>query len=164
MSILAHTMMAATSTNTGAARVRRLALVDWSMCRDSDRVRRRARRAVSPEVTGSTMTPSRAMAPPTGPRMCLHTTPMVPVARPAEAACSPRFIHAHGAGGPHHGDEALQNHHVVEGHAALLLALHSPADDSGLSGVEAGQNAAGHGDEEHGDEVAVGEVILIAEL
>src|SRR5699024_10440244 len=74
-----------------------------------------------------------------------------------------QVVHAHSAGGPHHSDEALQDHHVVEGHAALLLALDSPADDSGLSGVEAGQDAAGHGDEEHGDEVAVGEVILITE-
>ena len=66
-------------------------LLDWSMWKDSDTVRRRARRAVSPEVTGRMMTPSRAMMPPTGPRMSLQTTPMVAVAREALASCRPRL-------------------------------------------------------------------------
>ena len=76
-----------------------------------------------------------------------------------------QVVHAHGAGSPYHGDEALQNHHVVEGHAALLLTLHGAADDGRLSGVEAGQDAAGHSDKEHGQEVTrvAKEVILIAE-
>ena len=133
------------------------------MCRDSDRVRRRARRAVSPEVTGRTMTPSRAMMPPTLPRMCSADHADGVGGQGGVGGLQAQVVHAHGAGGPHHGDEALQNHHVVEGHAALLLALHGAADDGRLSGVEAGQDAAGHGDEEHGDEVAGGEVVLIAE-
>ena len=47
-----------------------------------------------------------------------------------------QVVHAHGGGRPDHGDEALQNHHVVEGHAALLLALHSAGDDGCLGGME----------------------------
>jgi len=74
-----------------------------------------------------------------------------------------QIVHAHSTGSPDHGDEALQHHHVVEGVAALTLALHGAGDDSGLSGVEAGQNAAGHRHEEDGQEVAVGEVISIGE-
>ena len=74
-----------------------------------------------------------------------------------------QVVHAHGAGSPNHGDEAFQHHHVVEGVAALTLALHGTGDDSGLGGVEAGQNAAGHGHEEDGQEVAVGEVVRIGE-
>ncbi|CAN3999598.1 hypothetical protein PBMFNG_PBMFNG_15445, partial [Dysosmobacter welbionis] len=50
-------------------------------------------------------------------------------------------VHTHGGGGPDHGDEALEDHHIVEGHAALPLALHGAGDDSGLRGVEAGENA-----------------------
>ncbi|CAN4047080.1 Lineage-specific thermal regulator protein, partial [Dysosmobacter welbionis] len=68
-----------------------------------------------------------------------------------------------GGGGPDHGDEALEDHHIVEGHAALPLALHGAGDDSGLRGVEAGENAAGHGDEEDGDEVVGVKVLTIAE-
>ena len=69
----------------------------------------------------------------------------------------------HGGSSPDHGDEAFQDHHVVEGHAALLLALHGTGDDSSLRGVEAGQDAAGHGDKEHRQEVAGLEVLAVAE-
>ena len=64
-----------------------------------------------------------------------------------------QVIHAHGPGGPHHGDKALQHHHVIEGAPASLFAFHGAGDDGGLGGVEAGQNAAGHGDEKDGDKV-----------
>ena len=74
-----------------------------------------------------------------------------------------QVVHTHGGGGPDHGDEALEDHHIVEGHAALPLALHGAGDDSGLRGVEAGENAAGHGDEEDGDEVVGVKVLTIAE-
>ena len=73
------------------ARRIRLPLVDWSRWKVSARDRRRARRAVSPEVMGRTMTPIRAMTPPTGPRMSLQTTPMVPVAREALGSCRARL-------------------------------------------------------------------------
>ena len=71
-----------------------------------------------------------------------------------------QVVNAHGAGSPDHGDEAFQDHHVVEGHAALT---HGTGDDSGLGGVEAGEDAAGHGDEEDGDEVVGVEILTIAE-
>ena len=74
-----------------------------------------------------------------------------------------QIVYAHSAGGPHHSDEALQDHHVVEGHAALTLVLHRAGDDSRLGGVEAGQNAAGHGNEEDRQEVAALEVVCIGE-
>ena len=74
-----------------------------------------------------------------------------------------QVVHAHGAGSPNHGDEAFQHHHVVEGVAALTLALHGTGDDSGLGGVEAGQNTAGHGHEEDGQEVLGGEVVRVGE-
>ena len=64
------------------------------------------------------------------------------------------IVHAHGARGPNHGDEALEDHHPVEGVGALTLALHGAGDDSGLGGVEAGQDAAGDRDEEDGQEVS----------
>ena len=75
-----------------------------------------------------------------------------------------QVVDAHGAGSPNHGDEAFQNHHPVEGGAALPLALHGAGDDSGLGGVEAGEDAAGHGHEEHGEEVALREVSAIVEI
>ena len=74
-----------------------------------------------------------------------------------------QVVHAHSGGGPDHGNEAFQNHHIVEGHAALLLALHGAGDDSGLRGMEAGENAAGHSDEEHRNEVLRGEILTIIE-
>lgn len=70
---------------------------------------------------------------------------------------------AHGGAGPNHGDEAFQNHHVVEGHAAFLLALNRAGDDGGLGRMEAGQDATGHGHKEHRQEVAIGKVLAIAE-
>ena len=70
---------------------------------------------------------------------------------------------AHGGAGPNHGDEAFQNHHVVEGHAAFLLALNRAGDDGGLGRMEAGQDATGHGHKEHRQEVAIGKVLTIAE-
>ena len=74
-----------------------------------------------------------------------------------------QVVHAHSTGSPDHGDEAFQHHHVIEGVAALTLALHGTGDDSGLGGVEAGQNAAGNRHEEDGQEVSVGEVVRIGE-
>ena len=74
-----------------------------------------------------------------------------------------QVVHTHGGGGPDHGDEALEDHHIVEGHAALPLALHGAGDDSGLRGMEAGENAAGHSDEEHRNEVLRGEILTIIE-
>ena len=74
-----------------------------------------------------------------------------------------QIVHAHSAGGPYHSNEALQDHHVVEGHAALTLVLHRAGDDRRLGGVEAGQNAAGHGNKEDRQEVAALEVVGIGE-
>ena len=74
-----------------------------------------------------------------------------------------QVVGAHGTGSPHHGDEALQDHHPVEGGAALPLALHGAGDDGGLGGVEAGEDAAGHGHEEHGQEVLGIKVVLVVE-
>lgn len=74
-----------------------------------------------------------------------------------------QVVHAHSAGSPDHGDEALQHHHVVEGVAALTLALHGAGDNSGLGGVEAGQNTAGHRHKEDGQEVSVLKVGSIGE-
>ena len=59
-----------------------------------------------------------------------------------------QVVNAHGAGCPYHRDEAFQDHHIVECHAALFLALHRTGDDRRLGGVESGEDAAGHGDEE----------------
>ena len=59
-----------------------------------------------------------------------------------------QVVNAHGAGCPYHRDEAFQDHHVVECHAALFLTLHRTGDDRRLGGVESGEDAAGHGDEE----------------
>ena len=42
---------------------------------------------------------------------------------------------AHGGAGPNHGDEAFQNHHVVEGHAALLLAFHGAGEPDSVINV-----------------------------
>ena len=74
-----------------------------------------------------------------------------------------QVVDTHGGSGPDHGDEAFQDHHVVEGHAALLLALHGAGNDSSLGGVETGEDAAGHRHEEHGQEVAGGEILTVAE-
>ena len=73
-----------------------------------------------------------------------------------------QVVNAHSAGSPNHGDEAFQHHHVIEGVAALLLALHSAGDDGRLSGMEAGKDAAGHRHEEDGQEVAVCKVICVS--
>ena len=72
-------------------------------------------------------------------------------------------VYAHCARGPDHCDEALKHHHVVEGGAAFALALHGAGDYRRLRGVEAREYAAGHRDEEHGDEVPVVEVLGIVE-
>ena len=47
-------------------------------------------------------------------------------------------VDAHCARRPDHCYEALKHHHVIEGVAALTLALHGAGDDGSLSGVEAG--------------------------
>ena len=85
---LANTRITATRAKMTADRLRRLPLVLWSMCRVSATVRRRPRKAVSPEVMGRTTMPTRAMTPPTGPRMSLQTLITVLVA-PALAAWRP---------------------------------------------------------------------------
>jgi hypothetical protein len=95
--------------------------------------------------------------------MFLQTMPTVLVAREGSACLQAEVVDAHGAGSPNHGDEALEDHHVVEGRAALFFAGHRAGDDSGLGGMEAGENAAGHGDEEDGDEVALAEVIAVSD-
>ena len=88
---MANTRMQATRAKMMADRLRRLALVLWSMWKDSAMVSRRPRRAVSPEVMGRTMMPSSAMMPPTLPKMSRQTTPTVPVARLALTSCIPRL-------------------------------------------------------------------------
>ena len=52
-------------------------------------------------------------------------------------------VNAHCACRPDHCDEALEDHHVIEGVASLTLALHGAGDDSRLGGMEAGEYAAG---------------------
>ena len=46
-------------------------------------------------------------------------------------------VDTHCARRPDHCYEALKHHHVIEGVAALTLALHGAGDDGSLSGVEA---------------------------
>ena len=96
-----------------------------------------------------------------GPRMCLHTTPMVAVARESVSCLKAQVVNAHGAGCPYHCDEAFQDHHVVECHAALFLALHRTGDDRRLGGVESGEDAAGHRDEEDRDKVVLAEICTV---
>ena len=72
-----------------------------------------------------------------------------------------QVVNAHGAGSPYHRDEAFQDHHVVECHAALFLALHRTGDDRRLGGVESGEDAAGHRDEEDRDKVVLTEICTI---
>src|SRR5699024_6673280 len=45
------------------------------------------------------------------------------------------------------GDDALADHGAVEHHVALALGLHAAGHQGRLGGVEAGNGAAGHGDE-----------------
>ena len=49
--------------------------------------------------------------------------------------------------GPHQGDNALGNHGAVEHEVTLLLALHAAGHQGALRRVEAGDSAAGDGDE-----------------
>ncbi|CDB44442.1 unknown [Firmicutes bacterium CAG:240] len=72
-------------------------------------------------------------------------------------------INAHCACRPNHCDEALEDHHVIEGVASLTLALHGARDDSRLGGMEAGEYAAGDGYEEYREEVAVCEILAVVE-
>ena len=72
-------------------------------------------------------------------------------------------VNAHCACRPDHCDEALEDHHVIEGIAALTLALHGTRDDSSLGGVESGEYAAGNGDEEYREEVTVCEILAVVE-
>ena len=61
-------------------------------------------------------------------------------------------VDGHAGAGPDHRDDALGDHHAVVGGAGLPLALHGAGDDRRLGGVEAGEDAAGDGDEEAGDD------------
>src|SRR5699024_6164926 len=57
------------------------------------------------------------------------------------------FIDRAAGGGPDQGDDALADHSAVEHHVALTLGLHAAGHQGRLGGVEAGNGAAGHGDE-----------------
>ena len=74
-----------------------------------------------------------------------------------------KVVRAHGASCPDHGDEAFEDHHVVESHAALAFALHRTADDRRLRGVEAGENTAGNSNEEDRNEVVGVKIIAVCE-
>ena len=67
----------------------------------------------------------------------------------------------HRTGGPDHRDEALDDHHIIEGHAPVVLALDCPRDEGRLCGVEAGEDSAGHGHKENGNEVLCFEIISV---
>ena len=53
-------------------------------------------------------------------------------------------------GGPHEGDDALGDHGTVEHEVTLALTLEAAGHQRGLGGMEAGNRAAGHGDEHEG--------------
>ena len=72
-------------------------------------------------------------------------------------------VNAHCTGCPYHCYEALKDHHVVEGIASLALALHGAGDDSRLGGMEAGQYAAGDGNEEYREEVTACKILTVVE-
>ena len=73
------------------------------------------------------------------------------------AVGSAEVDHSHGSCCPAHCDEALNNHHVVVGHASSLLGLDGAGNKSSLRAVESGKDAAGNGQEEQRDEVSAGE-------
>ena len=63
--------------------------------------------------------------------------------------------------GPHQGDDALTDHGAVEHHVALTLGLHAPGHQRRLGGVEAGDGAAGHGDEHEAPDGSSGGVHVV---
>lgn len=111
---------------------------------------------------GRTITPSRAITPPTSEDVLADDTDSLSC-EGSVCLLKTEVVNAHCAGCPYHCDEALKDHHVVEGVASLTLALHCAGDDSGLGGVEAGEYAAGDGHEEYRQEVAVCEVLAVVE-
>ena len=60
-----------------------------------------------------------------------------------------KIVDRQSGGGPDHADDSLDHHHAVEARPRLLLMLHGTRDDRRLGGVEAREDAAGDGDEEH---------------
>src|SRR5699024_2555368 len=72
-----------------------------------------------------------------------------------------QIVNAHSPCCPYHSDETFQNHHVVECHAALFLALHSTGNNSSLCGMESGKDTAGNCDEENRNKMISVEVITI---
>ncbi len=72
-------------------------------------------------------------------------------------------VHTHCACSPNHSNEAFEDHHVVEGVAAFALALHGTGDDAGLGGMETGENAAGNGNKEYGQEVISAKVLAVVD-
>ena len=72
-----------------------------------------------------------------------------------------QVVNAHGAGCPYHRDEAFQDHHIVECHAALFLALHRTGDDRRLGGVESGQDTTGNRDKEDRDKMIRVKIVSI---
>lgn len=63
-----------------------------------------------------------------------------------------QVIESESGGSPNHGDDAFGDHHAIEGVACLAFGFHGASDDGGLCGMEAGDDAAGDGDKEEGEE------------
>ena len=57
------------------------------------------------------------------------------------------LVQAAASSGPDQSDDALADHCAVEHEVALLLTLHAASHQGTLGGMEAGNSAAGHGDE-----------------
>src|SRR5699024_2600152 len=73
----------------------------------------------------------------------------------------PQIVNTHSSCCPYHSDESFQNHHVVECHAALFLALHSTGNNSSLCRMESRKDTAGNCDKENRNKMISIEVIAI---
>ena len=73
-----------------------------------------------------------------------------------------KIVYAHCACCPYHSDEALYNHHVVECHTSLLLALYCTGNDCSLCRMEAGKDSAGYRNKEYRNKVVGCKIVTIS--